>query len=180
MDNSWYGQQYMYGQLRSTWDFIGISDACLKIFKILHYGFTMLSRDLTLSHTCISYVCAKFPWNDSLGQCIFLSIRYFKGFRDLLKKVVTFDGVKKIIRDQRSKNYRSSHQSCSMKKDVLRNFTKFTGKHLCQSLFFNKVVGLRPVTLLKKRLWHRCFLVNFVKFLRHRFYRTPLGDCFCL
>ena len=30
-----------------------------------------------------------------------------------------------------------------MKQGALRNFTKFTGKHLCQSLFFNKVVGLR-------------------------------------
>ena len=38
--------------------------------------------------------------------------------------------------------FRSSHQRCSMKKGVLRNFTKFTGKHLCQSLFFNKVTGL--------------------------------------
>ena len=27
------------------------------------------------------------------------------------------------------------------KKGVLRNFAKFTGKHLCRSLFFNKVVG---------------------------------------
>ena len=35
-------------------------------------------------------------------------------------------------------NDRSSHQSCSIKKGVPRNFTKFTGKHLCQSLFFNK------------------------------------------
>ena len=61
---------------------------------------------------------------------------------------------------------RSSHQRCSIKKGVLRNFTKFTGKHLCQSLFFNKVAGLRLATLLKKRLWHRCFPVNFVKFLR--------------
>ena len=26
----------------------------------------------------------------------------------------------------------------------VRNFAKFTGKHLCQSLFFNKVAGLRP------------------------------------
>ena len=34
-------------------------------------------------------------------------------------------------------------QRCSIKKNVLRNFTKFTGKHLCQSLFFNKVTGLR-------------------------------------
>ena len=30
-----------------------------------------------------------------------------------------------------------------MKKGVLRNFAKFTGKPLCQSLFFNKVAGLR-------------------------------------
>ena len=28
------------------------------------------------------------------------------------------------------------------KKSVLRNFTKFTGKHLCQSLFYNKIAGL--------------------------------------
>ena len=28
-----------------------------------------------------------------------------------------------------------------MKKGVLRNFTKFTGKHLRQSLFFNKIVS---------------------------------------
>ena len=33
---------------------------------------------------------------------------------------------------------RSSHQSCSMKTDVLRNFTKFTGKHLCQSLLYRR------------------------------------------
>ena len=29
---------------------------------------------------------------------------------------------------------RSSLQRCSVRKDVLRNFAKFTGKHLCQSL----------------------------------------------
>ena len=33
-------------------------------------------------------------------------------------------------------------QMCSVKKDVLRNFAKLTGKHLCQSLFFNKVASL--------------------------------------
>ena len=27
---------------------------------------------------------------------------------------------------------------CSIKKRVLRNFAKFTGKHLCQRVFFNK------------------------------------------
>ena len=29
------------------------------------------------------------------------------------------------------------------KKGVLANFAKFTGKHLCQSLLFNKVAGLK-------------------------------------
>ena len=71
--------------------------------------------------------------------------------------------------------FRSSRPEVLCKKGVLRNFTKFTGKHLCQSLFFNKVATLRPATLLKKRLWHRCFPVNFVKFLRTPFlHRTPL------
>ena len=38
---------------------------------------------------------------------------------------------------------------------VPKNFTKFTGKHLCRSLFFNKVTGLH-----------------------HLFYRTPPRNCF--
>ena len=74
--------------------------------------------------------------------------------------------------------YGSSHQRCSMKKGVLGNFIKFTGKHLCQSLFFDKVTGLRPATFLKKRLWHRCFPVNFAKFLRTPFLQNTSGGCF--
>ena len=62
-------------------------------------------------------------------------------------------------------NIRSSRPEVFCKKGVLRNFAKFTGKHLCQSLFYNKVAALRPATLLKERLWHRSFPVNFVKFL---------------
>ena len=55
------------------------------------------------------------------------------------------------------------------KEVVLRNFTKFTGKHLFQSLLFNKVAGLRPAILLKRRFWHRCFSMNFVKFVKKPF-----------
>ena len=57
-----------------------------------------------------------------------------------------------------------------LKKDVLKNFA---GKHLCQSFFFNKVAGL-PGTLLKKRLWHRCFPVNFANFLRTPIFKEHL------
>ena len=83
--------------------------------------------------------------------------------------------------DQSSKidDTRSSRPELFCKKSVFRNFAKFTGKHLCPSLFFNKVAGLRPATLLKKRLWHRCFPVNFVKFLRTPFLQNTFVGCFC-
>ena len=56
-----------------------------------------------------------------------------------------------------SKRTRSSHQRCSVKKGVLRNLAKFTGKHLCQSLCFN---------IKKEALAKKFFVVNFAKFLR--------------
>ena len=74
--------------------------------------------------------------------------------------------------------YRSSHRRCSARKSVLRNFAKFTGKHPSQSFFFYIVAGLRPVTLLTNRLWHRCFPLKSVIFPRTHFYRTALGECF--
>ena len=67
---------------------------------------------------------------------------------------------------------------CPIKKTVLRNFEKFTGKHLCQSLFLNKVAGMRSATLFKKKLWHRCFLVNFAKFPRTFFLQNTSGQLF--
>ena len=73
---------------------------------------------------------------------------------------------------------------------VFRNFTKVTEKYLFQSLFFNKIVGLRPATLLKKRLQqpatllkkrlqHRCFPANFAKFLRTPFLYKIFSGSFC-
>ena len=46
---------------------------------------------------------------------------------------------------------------CFVRKGVLKNFAKFTGNHLCQSL------------------WHRCFPVNFAKFLRTPFLQNTSG-----
>ena len=73
---------------------------------------------------------------------------------------------------------RSSRPEVFYKKVVLRNFSKLTRKHLCQSPFFNKVAGLKPETLLKERFWHRCFPVNFAKFLNHLFLQNTFGGCF--
>ena len=46
-----------------------------------------------------------------------------------------------------STNERSSHFEVFFKNSVLKDFAKFTWKHLCQDLFFNKVAGLSSSTL---------------------------------
>ena len=57
------------------------------------------------------------------------------------------------------------------KTGVLKNLSKFTGKHLCQNFIFNKIVGLRLLQIYLKSPGHRVrtFLVNFLKFLRTPF-----------
>ena len=91
---------------------------------------------------------------------------YFKNWHHsfILAKLV-FQVMKELYKIL----FRSSYQRCSMKKRVLRNFAKFTGKRLCQSLFFNKVAGLQACNFIKKRLRHKCFSVNFAQFLRTPF-----------
>ena len=61
---------------------------------------------------------------------------------------------------------RSSHRGCSVRKGVLRNL---------QNSQENTCAGLIPATLFKKRLWLRCFLVKFAKFLRTPFLQNISG-----
>ena len=57
---------------------------------------------------------------------------------------------------------KSSRPEVFCKQGAVTNFAKFTGKHLFQSLFLNKVAGLRY------------FPVNFSKFLRTPFFTEHL------
>ena len=50
--------------------------------------------------------------------------------------------IRNIFKKGNLEIYRSSCWEVFCEKGVLRSFTKFTGKHLCQSLFFNKVADL--------------------------------------
>ena len=58
---------------------------------------------------------------------------------------------------------------CSIEKVYFKILQNSQEKICARVSFLNKVVGVRPATLLKKRFWHRYFLVNFAKFLRTRF-----------
>ena len=57
------------------------------------------------------------------------------------------------------------------KKGVLRNFSEFTGKHLCQSIFFNNVEGLN---FIKKETLAQVFSYEFCEISKNTFsYTTP-------
>ena len=59
------------------------------------------------------------------------------------------------------------------KKRVLRNFANLQ-ENTCTRVSFLIKLQAGPATLLKKRLWHRCFPVNFAKFLRTTFFTEHL------
>ena len=64
------------------------------------------------------------------------------------------------------------------KKSVLRNFTKFTVKHLCQIFFFNKVAS-SDLHFNKKETLAQVFSCEICETSKeHLFYRIPLDDCF--
>ena len=88
------------------------------------------------------YQNSQVPVTDSLDSHTFLHIMNTSGVknRPVFKNFV-FEKVE---------NIRSNHQRCSVRKGVLRNFAKLTGKHLCQSLFFNKIAGLWRLLLKHK------------------------------
>ena len=62
-----------------------------------------------------------------------------------------------------------------MEKGVLKNFTNSTGKHFCQSLFFNKVASLRRTTLLKKKTLAQVFSCEFFESSKNFFLQKPSG-----
>ena len=65
-----------------------------------------------------------------------------------------------------------------MKKGALRNFAKFTGKYLLQSLFFNNFADLKPQTcnFIEKETLAEVFSCEFpAKFLRKPFSQNTSG-----
>ena len=84
--------------------------------------------------------------------------------KSLFKKVAIV-----CIKKSKFGTLRSSPPEVFCKKGVVRNVSKFTGKHLCHSLFFNKVAGR------KKEALARVFSCEFCEISKNTvFYRTPL------
>ena len=67
-------------------------------------------------------------------------------------------------------------QRCSMRK--FSEISQTPQESTCAWASF--LINLLPATLLKKRLWHRCFPVNFAKYSRTLFLQNNPGGCFCM
>ena len=87
----------------------------------------------------------------------------FSDFCEIFRK--RYIPWKEVIHEFIFRKTRNSHRRCSIIKNVLKNFVKFTG-NLYQGLFFNKVAGFN--------LWHRCFPVDFTKFFWTAFFAEHL------
>ena len=67
-----------------------------------------------------------------------------------------------------------SKQLCSIfgnheQKPGAKKFAKFTGKHLCKSLFFNKIAGL-TCNIIKKKTLAQVFSCEFCEFFKNTFF----------
>ena len=70
--------------------------------------------------------------------------------------------------------FRSSHRRCSIKKGVLKNFAKFTRKHLCQRLFFDKVADLACNFI--KKTPTQVFFCEYCEILKNTFFTEHLRE----
>ena len=130
--------------LRKTWKQLS-GDFSLFSFGVL---FLRLFPSLKVIKFRFLFHLKKFPWNSAemIVRC--------NETKMLENALPTFDFSSKTLNHLKSKKHvritvahnchnvsksLCSHQMCSMKECVLKNFVNFAGMRLCRSLFLNKV-----------------------------------------
>ena len=100
-----------------------------------------------------------------VSSCEFCEVSKNNFFTQHLR---TTASVMMLLMTSSNDQFRSSHQKCSIKKGVLKNFTKFTRKHLWQSFFFHKVVGWG--LLIEKETLAQVFSCEFCEISKNTFF----------
>ena len=91
----------------------------------------------------------------------------------MLLNVHTLKNSVLILKKFKVKNKEAVAQRCYVQ-NLLLKISQIHRKIPVPESLFNKVAGMRPTTLLKKRFWHRYFPVNFAEFLRKPLLTKPL------
>ena len=100
-------------------------------------------------------------------------IKHFEMFPDIFSQILLIIWQKKTFTLNSFLAMKLSHRRCFVKKGVLKNFAKLTGKHLCQSLFLNKVAG-RACNFIKKESLAQVFSCEFCEFFKNTFFTEHL------
>ena len=102
---------------------------------------TAASERLWRSSKVLPYPCNIEIWKNPLKEHVWLKHILLLFWNVSFSLMITFcmEYCSEVFLSQN----RSSRQRCSVRKGVLRNFAKFTGKYLCQSArdSFNKIAG---------------------------------------
>ena len=93
---------------------------------------------------------------------------FIANFRQIKHIFKGFLFVTLLIQGSLLAHIRCNCRRCSVK-TVLLEISQDSQENTCARVSFKKFADLRSVTLLKKRLWHSYFPVNFAKFLRTPF-----------
>ena len=94
----------------------------LNLFDGAYFNWRSLKATNIAKKTSLNYVWTIiFPWS----SCS-LKLQILRLFRGKISKKISLW------------NARSSHWMCSVRKEFFKKFSKFTGKHLWQNLFFRK------------------------------------------
>ena len=116
----------------------------------------------------VSYFCKSFILDVSLGS------EYVSHYRIWIRLCFHYY----YIFHFESTKFRSSHLQMSFKIDAFKNFTIFTGKHLCWSVFVIKLPDCKPVNLLKRDFNTSVFLLILLYFSEQLFLQNTFGSCF--
>ena len=68
-----------------------------------------------------------------------------------LKWLIKSEAYLRLCQASMNRAFRNSRRRCSVRKTVLRNFAKFTGKHLCQRVSFLMKLQASGLQLYEKR-----------------------------
>ena len=131
----------------------------------------------TENNFCFIYFCIN-SFNSKLKKLINVQIIIFYSSSNALgssDKSVQIKDFKHHIFIGMSSFLRNSHRSCSIRKGVLRNSTKFTGKHLCQSLFLIKL-QVSACNFIKKETLAQVFFCEFCEISKNTFFIEHLRN----
>ena len=137
---------------------------CKKL--LLNKGLSVQAQSCYPLRTSIDQ-CGTSNWSRRKKLCWIKS--FVSNKESILKWALSWASFTKLRTHKLCIKCRSSRPDVFCEKGVLRNLAKFTGKHLCQSPFFNKVAGAAS-NFIKKETLAKVFSCEFCEISKNIFF----------